>query len=319
MKKNIILIILIAAITLIVASIGISYAIYTHSSVAQRVIAPYDMGERFSSNLLKKGSAGENVKTAYSSDPENINPLIIATISNFPQGKQTQYNKEDLSYTVSFRLVSHNEGTYLPISASGIENGYEITISRNLTDSLTLNKNNLSGSLSGTLTGNQSSTDVLHISFTGNFATNKPNVYLEVVVTPSDPFLPTLSGIFKADVRVEGETNHWSGEITDNKTIGNPADYDGFNYLISGFGKGIFTLNWNTDYVDIAYKGLDEILSIDGAMYTINGTTATLTFNVNSSDTARYEIQFYKVNITNETWDELASEENAIITYSFME
>ncbi|MBR4335481.1 MAG: hypothetical protein IKP74_03405, partial [Clostridia bacterium] len=86
----------------------------------------------------------------------------------------------------------------------------------------------------------------------------------------------------------------------------------GFNYRISGVGSGNFTLRWDSAKVGISALSLLTLLEIEGAQQ----VGSSITFPVNAGDESLYDVQFYKVNITNETWSDMT---NSVVTFDFNE
>ena len=305
------LIILIVSIVLTISALtatGVGvYAAYTNSRNAQRTIGAYDAnGSRFSSNALGRGYAKDNVKTFYTTSGEH-DPSTVVTIGNYERGKQTLYNIVDIPYSITARLVKYdalNEARYVPVDAAYISDNsygsYTISITKGLT-TVTLGGATLSdNSLGGTLIGRQTSTDAYTIVFDVEFATESPNLYLELTATPADANLPTLIGILRADLRMGSATNAWTGSFRDD-TSNDPAEYHGFNYNVSGAGSGTCTLNWDSTKVVISDVSRLMLMSIAGA----TRVGDSITFPVDSDVEANYDLQFYKVNITNETWSDM--------------
>ena len=137
---------------------------------------------------------------------------------------------------------------------------------------------------------------------------NNPDLYLELIATPNVD-LPRLCGVIKADRRSQGANNRWQGEFTDD-TASSPGTYDGFNYRISGVGSGSFTIRWDGTKVALSALSLIQLTSIDGAVQDGN----SITFPVNSDEVNRYDLQFYKINITTETWTQMRT---SVVTYGW--
>ena len=305
---------------------GITYAAYTNSRHAQRTIATYDStGDRFSSNLLTSLYTWQNVKTLYVTydaiTPANTpDPSTVVTVCNYQQGKQTLPFDEEISYTLVVRLVKFDDNgvedneKYTPVDAAYMTanslTDYTVTI-RNNNQTVTLGSaTELSHTYTGTLDAGVTDSDAYSITMSAKFALNTQNLYVQMVATPSEnPELPVLRGIFKAELRSQGANNRWQGEFTDS-TTSTPADYDGYNYTISGVGSGTYTLNWDGTKVGLSYLSLRTLLAIDGAVQEGN----SITFPVDSDVDMRYDLQFYKVNITTETWQQMGT---TVVTGSF--
>lgn len=314
---------LVLAISLAMAiliSVGtVTYAVFTNSMHAQRTIAAYDnAGDRYSSNALIKGNSADNVRTEYVTN-NSAQPVTIITVCNYDQGNPASPNTDRITYSVTARLVKKNGVNYETVNTAYVSEleaedscTYPITVTHSLGGTVNLGSSNVSGVISEkTLPANEATAHSLTVTFSNTFAPNQPNLYLEIIVEAEGQ--STLRGIFKAGIRAEGATNLWSGEFTDDKgTEQDPipaSAYDGYNYRITGTGSGTFTLTWNSSKVVISYESLRELLSITGATSADN----SVTFPVDSSVASRHDIQFYKVNITEETWDQM----NSFVTGSF--
>ena len=294
------------ALTLVLALVIVpySYAVFTNSMHAQRTIAAYDaVGDRFSSNYLAAGNnSRDNVRTIYVTDNSH-SPTAVVSVCNYDQGKQTRPNDTTISYTVTARLVKRVGENYEPINAAYLTSegltAYTITVSDDSTD-VVLGTALQSTSFSGTLTGGVADSDVYTVTFTTNFAVaTPPNLYLEMVVVPTDPGtqLPQLCGIIATGLRAAGASTSWAGSFSDS-TDDAPSAYDGYNYVIEGTGTGTFTLKWNNTKVALSYE---SIRMLNCAVTTV-GNISTIAFAVNSSTVDRYDLQFYRKNITSETW-----------------
>ena len=309
MKKNRIVYIVVFAVILVLAiSIGvITYAAYTHSLHTQRTIAPYDSSEKFSSNVLKSGDVENNVRTIYVSEitETSPNPSAIITVCNYPQGRQTLVSANDITYTFKIEFAELVNDSFEVVTSSALS-GYSASVNSN---TLSIAGSKLNDSLSSTLTGDEISSDVYTLTLSKNFASEKPNLYILVSAIPSDNSYSTLKAVFKADVRIDSATDQWMGSFIEDNVL-NPSDYDGYNYVISGFGSGTFTLSWDNSKLNISYISLNELLGLDNADYVEDNQNhvSTISFSVDSDISSRYEIQFYKINITSETWTQMSSE-----------
>lgn len=304
------------ALILSIVAIG-TYAAYTNSRNAQRTVATDKAhGERFSSNVLRKGNSRDNVKTIYVTEATSL-PTQIVTVSNYEHGKQNSPNSEEIVYVVTVRLVKYDASTddkYVPVDAAYMTanslTGYTVNVTRGST-TVTLSSSHLSdASFVGTLEENVASSDVYTLEFSNNFAPNKPNLYVEMIVTPQNVGLQIMRAVFKTDMRAAGASNAWTGSFTDDTEAGTPSEYDGYNYSVAGVGSGTVTLTWDATKVALSDLSISKLLSITGA----TKTGSSITFAVNSGVESRYDLQFYKVNITTETWSVMNS---TVVTFSF--
>ncbi|MBR6051232.1 MAG: hypothetical protein IKP68_08540 [Clostridia bacterium] len=311
LNKNMLVLAISLAMAILISVGTVTYAVFTNSMYAQRTIAAYDnAGDRYSSNALIKGNSADNVRTEYVTNAL-AQPVTIITVCNYDQGNPASPNTDRITYSVTAQLVRKNGVNYEPVDTAYVSDletedscTYSITVTHSLGGTINLGSSNVSGVVSGkTLPANEATAHSLTVTFSNTFAPNQPDLYLEIIVEAEGQ--STLRGIFKAGIRAEGATNLWSGAFTDDRgTDENPIParaYDGYNYRIMGTGSGTFTLTWDNSKVSLSYESLRELLSIAGATSTEN----SVTFPVDSSVASRYDIQFYKVNITEETWDQM--------------
>lgn len=301
-----------AAILLLIFSLFLSFGIFTYAKFtnslqAQRTVAAYDtLGERFSSNYLQ-ALANANVRTVTVASGSEI-PMAIVTVCNYEQGRQTHVNTVDVPYTLSMRLVKYNTSTGVYEAATaGDVGGYGISVSHAGT-TVTLDAGNLSdaSTFSGTLPHLTATSD----AYTVVFNPYQNTICLEMTVTPdSGTHLSTLRGILKAEIRMAGASSSWAGSFQDS-TAESPATYDGFNYRVTGVGSGTFTLRWDSSKVGISAVSLMTLLGIEGATRVGN----SITFPVDAEVESFYDLQFYKVNVTSETWSDMT---NSVVTFDF--
>ena len=303
-----------AAIVLLILSLLVTsgifiYAKFTNSLQAQRTVAAYDtLGERFSSNYLQKGENANLRTVAVASASET--PLAVVTVCNYEQGRQMYVNPQDIPYGLSMRLVKYDQaqGKYVAATAGDV-GSYEISVEKDET-TVVLNSGKLydDSSFSGTLPSSSATSD----AYTVVFSPYQNEIYLEITAVPDVlTHLSDLHAILKAEIRLAGAMSSWEGSFRD-PTSNAPASYDGFNYRISGVGSGNFTLRWDSAKVGISALSLLTLLEIEGAQQ----VGSSITFPVNAGDEALYDVQFYKVNITNETWSDMT---NSVVTFDFNE
>lgn len=296
---------------------GIVQAVFTSSLHAQRTIAAYDTeGDRFSSNYLLKGDSKNNIRTVFTTSVSS--PVVaVVTVCNYQQGRQTLAFAETVSYTLTARLVKY-DGTdpdeYVPVDAAYLSSegltGYTVTLADDAgTVTRVLGGATVSTAFSGTLAGGTAVSDAYTVTFSTGFAEYNPNLYLEMIAVPNTRLLPTIRGVFKPDLRAAGASDYWTGAFRDN-TASAPSAYDGFNYLVSGMGSGTATLSWDGTRIKLSDVSRDVLLAVPGASQTGN----SITFPVDSDLESHYDLQFYKVNISSETWPQMSS---SVVTFSF--
>ena len=300
-KKVIVLVSLFSALAILATAATVTVATYTNSMSAQRTVAAYDAGEQlFSSNYLAKTP---QVQTVYVPDGA-VAPNCMVTVCNYAQGKQHKTNKVAVSYGITVRFV-RPDGT--PADSAYLTDrsytGYSVTFRKNGGSTVTLNASHLSDStLGGELATGGASSDTYTLEFDTSFANDRPELQVEVIATPQTAGLSAISAYFNAEIRAAGATNAWTGSFSDDPAV-DPADYDGFNYQVMGIGSGTCTVTWN-EKISLSDVSAGTLLAIPGATREGN----SISFPVNSDEENHYDLQFYKINITNETWEDLQTE-----------
>ena len=325
-KAKFILIILLA---LSLSSIGIgagSFAIYTNSRYAQRTAAMYQAnGDRFSSNYLVKLPFERNVRTAYTHDP-SIKPTAPITVCNYEQNKQSLTYERDIYYKITAKLVYFESAEYKNATSAYMTSNSLTAYSAELkfgSTVKTLDSTHLSVFFEGELESGAVDYDIYNVFFSANFITApvKPNLYVAVTATPYDSaekrtsgiqseVLPVINAVFKPDIRLAGATNMWSGAISDD-TSDVIGDYSGFNYRITGVGRGTVTLSWDGTKVKLSDYHKKVLSEITGATTGVN----SITFPVDSDVTNLYDVVFYIVSMAGVSWGNM---ESTVITFTFV-
>lgn len=318
-KKSILILVLIMSVSFLIGGVFgvVSLAKYTNSQYAQRTVSPYEsLGERFSSNTLAIGASKDNVKTFYVTDA-SLTPSGIITVCNYEKGRQTLPFVDDIEYSVTVRLVKYDaneEALYVPVDAAYMTTnsygGYSFTVSDGV-NTVTLSSSNLSDNqtFSGTLAGGAAHSDAYTVTFSDNFAPNQPNLYVEMIVEPDQGGLNDLQGILKTAIRAQGATSLWTGDFTDDPANA-PSAYENFNYRITGQGEGTATLEWDGAKVGLREDSLIMLMGLPNASKVGN----RIVFDVDSDVTDHYDLWFYKINITTETWPQMRT---SVVTFSF--
>ena len=299
---------------LLLGAVAVTYGTYTNSQKAQRTIAAYDAGgDRFSSNYLNPynylnpGLTYDNVRTVYVANTA-ISPGTVVTVCNYQQGKQTRPNDQPITYTLTARLVKYDGSDplkYVAVDGEYVDglneddltppDEYSVSVAKGDGTPVVLDSSNVSTTFSDcSLAAGSAASDIFSLSFSPNFTENQPNLYVELVATPSGGNYLPLRGVFRTGIRLAGASNDWSGAFSDDDS-NDPSAYDGLNYMISGVGSGTFTLKWNTEFVELSATSLLDLLAIEDATHTSNGYIHTVTFDVDSDTVPRYDLQFYKL------------------------
>lgn len=298
-----------AAALIVTGTIAVKAA-YTSTKSVKRVISIRDSETLFSSNYLSV-SGGIKTRMFHINENETGYVSVPVNVCNYAQGDKTEYNSQDITYDISFKLVDVN-GKQLSEDVFGADNplsSYKVTLEDKTEmaftapdTEITIQAEELS-SLYADLHKYILSYDVSQI--------RNPKVYYYVEARPSEGILyvQPLSGIIGVAYQSSTSTGGWTGMFTDDDKKPS-SEFDAFNYEISGNGKGNVTLKWNTDIICInPFFMCDDPGSTDAIRN-------TLTFDVDSAVSGRYLIQFYRANSISddEDWDYIKS---GIISFEY--
>ncbi|MBR1422263.1 MAG: hypothetical protein IJ571_02310 [Ruminococcus sp.] len=305
-------------------SIITAYAIYTRITIAKRVVSTEaGANSLFSSDFMNVG----RMKTIEPFTDSTQDATVSVHVFNYAYPKEAVYRSEETLYDLKATLGTLNDQDEF----SAINDSTKIAALSDLTYTIKYDKTGeffkfgTEDKITHTfkncsISGDRAFGDLFELVFDKNELGNTANNYCMLI--EADPYnvdLPKLTGVVKVRFSKQATTG-WKGELEE---LSSSKDYDGFNYYLDGNGKGKLTFSWNTNYVTINkdflnnpentfYEKSTEIQ--DGkevVNYTkISGITeaslkdadgiATLTIGVDSSKRNRYEIQFFKVDPSNE-------------------
>ncbi|MGN0618797.1 MAG: hypothetical protein ACI4J7_07220 [Ruminiclostridium sp.] len=250
-----------------------SYAAYTNLNSVKRVVSTQGLkGTPFSSNYLNLTASSES---SYSVKnivfPENAPTVTFSIdICNYVHNNPSKFNDNDINYTFTLTLVNADgvDLTGLTVTSGG--NSYSFT------DGVC--------SITGqTLAGRKKSVNTYVVTVPAGFV---DKVKIEAVAEPDSASYKNtgnfkLGRLFAFTNKSETATT-WTGRFAESTT----DNYDGFNYILSGQGKGTITLSWQPDKLEINKIFLDT--------YGITPSGGSFTMDVDSDTKNRYDIQFYK-------------------------
>jgi hypothetical protein len=325
----------------------VGYAAYTRVTTVKRVVSTRaGAGVLFTSNYMSNSQKSPfsieygEYKDYLDSDgePLDTNPTYTMTVCNYSQGdKATWYVANDIKYQIKATLwlnekytaaeVGENTeliGTYKEPSSSDLgslkfgikyddDDEYSYFTSSDLTITLPDTGNYI-------LNKTAASSDVFSLLFDkSELKSNAPNFLIEVEAIPisiSGGEIEAIHGYVGTCQSAE-EGAKWSGYIEDIDY--ESTDYDSYNYIITGNGKGTFYFAWDdskvkpnefaflnyTNNIDSTTKPAINVPSGEWEHYVQYGKTAPSTgtwkyikMNVDSDGLARYEFQLYKTSGT---------------------
>lgn len=289
-----------------------TYAAYTNFSSARRVVS-VRAGERvlFSSNLLSvENSVTDPMlyqsKRIVLTTAENGETYFVVEIYNYDPGDVTVFNENDITYTLRVTVDSE---TY---------EDYDIN-----NNNVTFHEQN--GEYIGEISGQKlKGGELSKHSFTIRVAeADKDRLSVRVEAIPDTESYKVTSQKKLAAIITAGELEvrkDWKGKFLDDQTR-EPNAYDGFNYEISGNGKGTLTLSWDPVYLTINPWFPAEVgLSQENITDDVNHTGfKCISFSVNDNQTA-FQTQFYKADRWNSQigWSAVTGglESKVIVTYT---
>lgn len=326
----------------------IGYATYTGITSTKRVVSTHSgSGILFSSNYMKPGSMpqGSIEYGDYSEfldangDPIASDPSYNMVICNYSQeDMSTWYSANDIEYTVVAELLLNDKytsedvengvvsasllGEYKTPTASdigslkfGIKYSGDSDYTYFSSDTLSIT---LPTSGEYSLSKNAASANTFSLLFDkSELQSNAPKFWIKVTATPtsvSGGEVESILGYVGICKNAQGGAS-WSGYIEDDNYTS--IDYDSYNYIISGNGKGEFYFAWDdskvkpNEFALLNYEKSGE--ATVGIVGNVNGLSSWTNYNqygtavtppsgtwkyikldVDSDKNARYEIQLYK-------------------------
>ena len=264
------LIILLSALLLGFAS----YAAYTNLNSVKRVVSTQGLkGTPFSSNYLNLTASSESSysvkKIVFSQNAPKVTFNI--DICNYVHNNPSKFNENDINYDFTLKLVGLEEESTEGLSVTCGDNVYFF------------DSNGVCSITGQTLAGRRKSVNTYAVTVPASFV---DKVKIEAAAVPDNNSYQ-YTGNFKL-CRLFAFTNKsetattWTGRFAESTT----DNYDGFNYILSGQGKGTITLSWKPEHLEISKIFLDTNVIIP------NGNTFEM--SVDSDIKNRYDIQFYK-------------------------
>ncbi|MGN0655243.1 MAG: hypothetical protein ACI4KR_00475 [Ruminiclostridium sp.] len=251
----------------------VSYAAYTNLNSVKRVVSTQGLnGTPFSSNYLNLTASGES---SYSVKnivfPENAPTVTFSIdICNYVHNNPSKFNDNDINYNFTLTLVNADDVDLTGLTVTSGGNSYSFT------DGVC----NITGQ---TLKGSKKSVNTYAVTVPASFV---DKVKIEAVAEPdSESYRYTgnfkLGRLFSFTNKSETATT-WTGRFAESTT----ENYDGFNYILSGQGKGTITLTWDEANLEISRIFLEN--------NNITANNGSFTMDVDSDIKNRYDIQFYK-------------------------
>lgn len=299
-----------AAIALLVS---VSYAAYITLDISKHVVSTGSGGNivRFSSNYLYVtdigGSYGTRKVTTMHDNEKNSDNFTVE-VCNYIYGNTAAVNSSDIIYSLVAELVYTGDTPPEGITVSPASGESVSFVNGRLT---------IPGR---TLPAGTATADKYVFSIPEGI---KDQISIRIAAIPDDSSLSaTRQKMLAAEIVFKNAslTNNWDGEFIDTKTVLTPMQYDGFNYEISGNGKGTVTITWKKDILEISPwfrpNGVEATKTNEGWSFPVGG----------DNQPSAYMTQFYIKDRTSfdaefggqeqaAMWEKLES----LVTVSFVE
>ena len=272
------------------------FAAYTSFNSVKRVVSTERRSDTmFGSNYLTLLNLTDNnysIRRITLSEEEDKNTFTVK-VCNYAWGDESLYNTKDITYTVKATLIAMDGGN-LPENIIKIKIN-DITFDANGECELT-NQELKTGKA-------KENTYIFELP-----AELKNKIEIQIVAKPTDESAEAVNSQKLAAVISFADyesVKSWTGHFLDSQTGHIPADYDAFNYEISGNGAGTVTMTWPE--------------SLQLSKWTTNGkqVIGSYSFDVDGATTA-VQVQFYRnpeKEIDAKTWAELEK----LVTVTFEE
>ena len=285
------------SIGMLILIVSGSFAAYTSFNSVKRVVSTERRSDTmFGSNYLTLLNLTDNnysIRRITLSEKADKNTFTVK-VCNYAWGDESLYNTKDITYTVQAKLIAMDGGK-LPEGITKIKIN---DIPFNADGECTLNSQDLKAGKA------RENTYRFELP-----AELKNKIEIQIVVEPESESEAAVNSQKLAAVISFADyesVKSWTGHFLDSQANGRtPADYDAFNYEISGNGAGTVTMTW------------PENLQL--SKWTTNGkqVTNSYSFEVDSATTA-VQFQFYRnpeKTIDAKTWADLEK----LVTVTFKE
>ena len=284
------------SIGMLILIVSGSFAAYTSFNSVKRVVSTERRSDTmFGSNYLTLLNLTDNnysIRRITLSEEADKNTFTVK-VCNYAWGDESLYNTKDITYTVQANLIAMDGGK-LPESITNIR-----------INDIPFNANGECMLTSQFLKAGKARENTYRFELPAEL---KNKIEIQIVAEPTDESAEAVNSQKLAAVISFADyesVKSWTGHFLDSQTGRIPADYDAFNYEISGNGAGRVTMTWPE--------------SLQLSKWTTDGkqVTGPYSFDVDGATTA-VQFQFYRNpenKIDAQTWAELEK----LVTVTFEE
>lgn len=261
------------SIGMLILIVSGSFAAYTSFNSVKRVVSTERRSDTmFGSNYLTLLNLTDNnysIRRITLSEEADKNTFTVK-VCNYAWGDESLYNTKDITYTVQAKLIAMDGGK-LPENITRIkinDTTFDANGERELTEQ--------------ELKTGKASENTYRFELPAEL---KNKIEIQIVAKPTNESAEAVNSQKLAAVISFADyesVKSWTGHFLDSQANGRtPADYDAFNYEISGNGAGTVTMTWPE--------------SLQLSKWTTNGkqVTDSYSFEVDGATTA-VQVQFYR-------------------------
>ena len=260
------------SIGMLILIVSGSFAAYTSFNSVKRVVSTERRSDTmFGSNYLTLLNLTDNnysIRRITLSEEDGKNTFTVK-VCNYAWGDESLYNTKDITYTVKATLIAMDGGK-LPESITNIS-----------INAIPFNANGECTLTSQELRAGKAKENTYRFELPAEL---KNKIEIQIVVEPTIESEEAVNSQKLAAVISFADyesVKSWTGHFLDSQTGHIPADYDAFNYEISGNGAGTVTMTWP--------------VSLQLSKWTTGGEQATNSYSCDvDGATTAVQFQFYR-------------------------
>lgn len=285
-------------LAIVLALLTVSFAAYTSTSSAKRVVTVAGQKQYFTSDVLYEYSSDTDIQTrTISMAKGDAAKSFSVTLSNYLQGDKTKYDAKSTSYNLTVELMDANGNK---VSDAGVYTKLNVNNVSITSNPQSFDKNELSGGAAVD--------HVYNFSFTDD---SLLNYRIKITATPIGRSEYRSLGRIIA-FAVDSTTTNWNGNYieAEKKAVETLNTLGMINYKISGQVEEDCTLSWNSSRVEIDKWFLESMNINDSQVKKDNDGRKSVTLHLGSPNTPQqYTITFYRTYAgqdLKESWQEIS-------------
>ena len=285
-------------LAIVLALLTVSFAAYTSTSSAKRVVTVAGQKQYFTSDVLYEYSRDADIQTrTISMAKGDAAKSFSVTLSNYLQGDKTKYDAKSISYNLTVELMDANGNK---VSDDGVYTKLKVNNVSMTENSQSFNENKLSGG--------SAADHVYNFSFTDD---SLLNYRIKITATPKGRSEYRSLGRIIA-FAVDSTTTNWSGNYieAEKNAVETFNTLGMINYKISGQVEEDCVLSWDSTKVEIDQWFLESMNINSSQVQKDNDKRKSVTLHLGSPNTPQqYTITFYRTYAgqdLKESWQEIS-------------